>query len=95
MSVKQINTLIFTTDLSNDDLNLIIDAIKFKRARLADYAKATIRKGANVEFKSARQGHFVRGFVTKVAQKYATVDTGMGMYRVPLNMLTLVDKATA
>ena len=36
-----------------------------------------------------------RGFVTKIAIKYATVDTGVGLYKVPMNMLTLVDKELA
>jgi hypothetical protein len=33
--------------------------------------------------------------VTKVAIKYVTVDTGMGLWRVPANMLTVVETETA
>jgi hypothetical protein len=32
----------------------------------------------------------MRGFVTKVAIKYVTVDTGAGLWRVPANMLVKV-----
>lgn len=92
MSVKQINTLIFQTDLSNDDLASIIDAVKFKRNQLATRIKFSIKKGDNVEFNSSKTGRTLRGFVTKVAIKYVTVDTGMGLWRVPANMLTLVDE---
>jgi len=92
MSVKQINTLIFQTDLTNDELSSIIDAVKFKRSQLAQRVKFSIRKGDNVEFTSSKTGRITRGFVEKVAIKYVTVNTGMGLWRVPANMLTVVDK---
>jgi hypothetical protein len=95
MSVKQINTLIFTADLSNDDLNAIIEAVKFKRSSLTAQIKNSIRVGDNVQFTSSKTGRTMRGFVTKVAIKYVTVNTGMGLWKVPANMLTLVDKETA
>lgn len=95
MSVKQINSLIFTTDLSNDELNSIQDALRFKRASLTKQIKRSIRKSDNVQFTSSRNGRQFRGFVTKIAIKYATVDTGVGLYKVPMNMLTLVDKELA
>ena len=91
MSVKEINTLIFNTDLSNDELNSIIDAVKYKRVRLANQIKCSIARGDNVEFTSNKTGRTMRGFVTKVAIKYVTVDTGMGLWRVPANMLKVVD----
>jgi hypothetical protein len=37
----------------------------------------------------------MRGFVTKVAIKYVTIDTGMGLWKVPANMLTVIDKELA
>jgi hypothetical protein len=93
MSVKQINTLIFNTALTNDELTSILDAVRFKRASLANQIKCTVRKGDNVQFTSNRNGRTFRGFVTKMAIKYATVDTGMGLYKVPMNMLSVVDES--
>ena len=95
MSVKQINTLIFNADLSNDDLNAIIEAVKFKRSSLTAQIKNSIRTGDNVEFTSTKTGRTMRGFVTKVAIKYVTVNTGMGLWKVPANMLKVVDKEVA
>jgi hypothetical protein len=95
MSVKQINTLIFSADLSNDDLNAIIEAVKFKRSSLTAQIKNSIRTGDNVEFTSTKTGRTMRGFVTKVAIKYVTVNTGMGLWKVPANMLKVVDKEVA
>jgi len=95
MSVKQINTLIFSTELTNDELTSIIEAVKYKRSQLAQQIKYSIRVGDNVEFTSSKTGRLTRGFVTKVAIKYVTVNTGMGLWRVPANMLALVDKELA
>jgi len=95
MSVKQINTLIFSTELTNDELSSIIEAVKYKRSQLAQQIKYSIRVGDNVEFTSSKTGRLTRGFVTKVAIKYVTVNTGMGLWRVPANMLALVDKELA
>ena len=95
MSIKQINTLIFSTELTNDELTSIIEAVKYKRSQLAQQIKYSIRRGDNVEFTSSKTGRLTRGFVTKVAIKYVTVNTGMGLWRVPANMLALVDKELA
>ena len=95
MSIKQINTLIFSTELTNDELTSIIEAVKWNRSRLTERTKAQLRVGDNVEFTSSKTGRLTRGFVTKVAIKYVTVNTGMGLWRVPANMLALVDKELA
>jgi len=92
MNVTQINTAILQGGYTNDELMSIIDAVKFARARLADMNKRSLRVGDNVEFTSSKTGRLTRGFVTKIAIKYITVNTGMGLWRVPANMLTLVEE---
>jgi len=73
----------------------MIDAVKWNRDHLAKQIKRSIGIGDNVEFTSSKSGRLMRGFVTKVAIKYVTVDTGMGLWKVPANMLTVVDKELA
>jgi uncharacterized protein YwbE len=68
----------------------MIDAVQWNRAQLAKQVKRSIALGDNVEFTSSKTGRLTRGFVKKVAIKYITVDTGMGLWRVPANMLTKV-----
>jgi len=72
----------------------MIDAVKWNRENLAKRIKRSISIGDNVEFTSSKTGRLTRGFVTKVAIKYVTVNTGMGLWKVPANMLTVVDKET-
>jgi hypothetical protein len=92
MNITQINTAILQGGYTNDQLMSIIDAVKFARARLADMNKRSLSIGDNVEFTSSKTGRLTRGFVTKIAIKYVTVNTGMGLWRVPANMLTLVEE---
>ena len=92
MDIKQINQAIMFGTWSNTELSSMIDAIKWNRSQLARQIKNSIVVGDNVEFTSSKTGRLTRGFVTKVAVKYVTVNTGQGLWRVPANMLTVVDK---
>jgi hypothetical protein len=94
LTIQQVNQAIMMQEWSNTELSSMIDAVKWNRERLARQIKRTIRQGDNVEFTSSKTGRRTRGFVTKVAIKYVTVNTGMGLWRVPANMLTVVDKET-
>jgi hypothetical protein len=90
LTIKEINQAIMSQTWSNTELSSMIDSIKFARANLAKSVKRSVHVGANVEFTSSKTGRLTRGFVTKVAIKYITVDTGMGVWRVPANMLEVV-----
>ena len=79
---------------TNTELSSMIDAVRWNKDQLAKQIKRSISIGDNVEFTSSKTGRLTRGFVTKVAIKYVTVNTGMGLWRVPANMLKLVDEVT-
>ena len=91
MDIKQINSAIMFGDLSNTELNSIIDAIKFRRSSMARQTKASLQVGDTVNFTSSKTGQNVTGFVVKIAIKYVTVKTAQGLWRVPANMLSKVD----
>jgi hypothetical protein len=91
MSVQTITTEIVSSKFSNEELTAIIDAVKFARARLTERTKRSLRIGDNVNFNSIKQGRNVTGFVTKIAIKYVTVSSSTGMWKVPANMLTVVE----
>lgn len=95
LTIQQVNSAIMLQTWTNTELSSMIDAVKWNRTNLAKQIKRSIRVGDNVEFTSSKTGRAMRGFVNKVAIKYVTVDTGMGLWRVPANMLTVVDKETA
>ena len=94
LSIKEVNSAIMLQTWTDTELRSMIDAVKWNRASLAKQIKRSITVGDNVEFTSSKTGRLTRGFVTKIAIKYVTVNTGMGLWRVPANMLTVVDKET-
>jgi hypothetical protein len=91
MDIKQINQAIMFSDLSNDELTSVIDAVKWKRATIAKLTKASLRVGDNVNFTSTKTGINMTGVVMKIAIKYVTVKTVQGAWRVPANMLTKIE----
>lgn len=95
LTIQEVNQAIMLQTWTNTELSSMIDAVKWNRDHLAKQIKRSIRTGDNVEFTSSKSGRLMRGFVTKVAIKYVTVNTGLGQWRVPANMLTVVDKELA
>ena len=87
MNLQAINSAIITGGLSNADLDSVIDAVKFRRAQIARVNTVTFRTGDKVKFTSNRNGQVYVGTVRKVAIKNIIVDTPLGGYKVPANML--------
>ena len=94
LTIQDVNRAIMLQTWTNTELSSMIDAVKWSREQLSKRIKRSIGVGDNVEFTSSKTGRLTRGFVTKVAIKYVTVNTGLGLWRVPANMLTVVDEAT-
>jgi hypothetical protein len=91
MNVQDINTALVTGSFTNDQLQSVIDAVKFARSRLAQTTKWSLRVGDNVNFTSSKSGQNLTGVVMKIAIKYVTVKTIQGLWRVPANMLSKVE----
>ena len=92
MDIKQINQAIMFSDLTNDELMSVIDAVKWKRATLAKLTKASLKVGDNVNFTSSKTGMNITGVVVKIAIKFVTVKTIQGAWRVPANMLSKINE---
>ena len=96
MNIQQVNSAIMFGNWTNVELSSMIDAVKFARASLQKQVKRSLHIGDNVNFTSSKTGMNVTGVVTKIAIKYVTVRTAQGLWKVPANMLTVVeDFATA
>lgn len=91
LSIQEVNKAIMLQTWSNTELSSMIDAVKWNRAQLQKQVKRSLSIGDNVNFDSAKLGRNVTGVVTKIAIKYVTVKTATGLWKVPANMLTLVE----
>ena len=75
-------------NFNNDELNLIIEAVKFKRAQNGRQAARTLKIGEQVSF-NGRNG-VVTGRLEQIKIKKAIVVSGMTRWNVPLSMLEVV-----
>ncbi len=89
MDIKQINSAIMFGTWTDVELSSMIDAIKFARASLVKTQKRALSLGAAVSFTSSKTGMTYKGTVEKIAQKFVTVNTGSGRWKVPANMLVI------
>ena len=88
MDVRDILVSIRNSDLHNEDLNLIIEAVKFKRAQNARRAANTLKIGEQVTF-NGKNGPVV-GRLEQIKIKKAIVVAGQTRWNVPLAMLEAV-----
>jgi len=91
MNATQISSIIMRNSWTNEELNSIIEAVKFSRSSLAKLVKYSLKVGDNVNFTSSRTGRSTTGVVTKVAVKYVTVRTIDGLWKVPANMISKIE----
>jgi hypothetical protein len=87
MNVKEINSAIMFGNLSNDELNSVVDAVKFARAQMTKQKTRAFSIGDSVKFTSNRNGLTYVGTVRKVKIKFVLVNTPGGVFNVPANML--------
>lgn len=95
MDIRQINSAIIHGKWSNEDLTSMIDAVKWARSKLGKQVKHSLMLGDNVQFTSSKTGRTMLGTVQKIAIKYVTVRTIDGLWKVPANMLSLVEEEFA
>jgi hypothetical protein len=75
--------------MNRDDLNKVVEAVKYARSQAHRQMANTLKSGDTVFF-DGRYGKTVKGTVIKTAIKYVQVDCGMdGKWRVPAAHLRL------
>ena len=87
MNLTQIKAEILTAQLTNAELQELIETVQYARAQLGKTVKRQLQPGVSVSFVSNRSGQRVLGTVERVAIKNVVVRTHLGLYRVPANML--------
>lgn len=75
--------------MGSEDLNRVVEAVKYARSQAHRDAANSLKQGDIVEF-DGRYGKTVQGTVIKTAIKYVQVDCGIdGKWRVPAAHLRL------
>jgi hypothetical protein len=91
MNIKEINSAIMHGNVTNEELNSIVDAVRFARAQLVIRNKRSLVVGCRVKFTGTRAGTVV-GVVRKINRKLIVVDDPVkfSSWKVPANMLEIV-----
>lgn len=85
---EAIRTAILTTSFSNDDINAIIEAVRYSQNLVSQTAVKTFKVGNSVKYKSNRDNVVYTGIVEKVGTKFIVVNTNRGLVKVPAGMLS-------
>ena len=85
MTITELNQAIMFGEFTNDQLDSLMMAIKFNRAKLGKQNKYAFNPGDTVRFDS--RGKRYVGIVKRILVKNIVVQTSIGTYRVPANML--------
>jgi len=91
MNANTVASTIIVGNFTNDELASIIEAVKYARSRLQKQTIRSLMLGDAVNFTSTKTGRNITGTVYKIAQKYVTVRTVEGLWKVPANMLTVTE----
>lgn len=89
-TISEVNFAIMQGNFTNDQLDSIMSAVKFRRSQISKQTKRALTIGSQVKFTSNRNGQTYSGVVEKIAIKNVIVRTPLGGYRVPANMLEVV-----
>lgn len=90
MNAQEISRAIISGTFTNDELNSIVDALKFARAQMSRRQARVLRTGDTVKFTSNKNGMTYQGTIEKVKLKFALVRTPTTRFNVPLNMLEAI-----
>jgi hypothetical protein len=89
MDVQAITSAIKFGNLSNADINAVVEAVKYARAQLTKQKARSFAQGDQVRFTT--RGNTFFGTIERVKLKNAFVKVGMSSrFNVPLNMLEAV-----
>ena len=87
-SFQDVFSAISHGDFTNEQLNKIIEAIKYRRSQIGKDAKRGLVIGDVVKFVHPKTGRTHIGSVTRVKIKNIRVLEGNSLGNVPANMLT-------
>lgn len=85
-TIQEIKAAIISSNLSIDELNQVVEAVKYARTQLGRQVARSISVGSQVRF-TGRDGRTFTGTVQGIKIKNAVVNTAQGNYRVPMSML--------
>lgn len=89
--IQQINSAIMFGDFTNDQLNSILAAVKYRRTQMTKDFKRGLMVGDMVKFVHPKTGRTHTGNVVKIKIKNIAVREGTTTWNVPANLLSAIE----
>ena len=89
LSIQDVNSAIMFGSFTNEQLDSILCAVKYRRAQIGRDTKRALMPGDVVKFTHPRTGRVHQGAVVKINIKNVKVRDGITTWNVPANMLTV------
>ena len=90
-TIQQVNSQIMFGNFTNEQLDSIIAAVKYRRGQITRDTKRALMLGDVVKFTHPKTGRVHQGNVVKIAIKNVKVKEGLTTWNVPANMLTVAE----
>ena len=90
-NIQQVNSQIMFGSFTNEQLDSILAAIKYRRAQITRDTKRALMLGDVVKFTHPRTGRTHQGNVVKINIKNIKVREGITTWNVPANLLTVAE----
>ena len=91
LSIQDVNSAIMFGSFTNEQLDSILMAVKYRRAQVGRDTKRALMPGDVVKFTHPRTGRVHQGAVVKINIKNVKVRDGITTWNVPANMLTVAE----
>jgi hypothetical protein len=91
LSIQDVNSAIMFGSFSNEQLESITSAVRYRRGQLGKETKRALAPDDVVRFTNPRSGRTHQGSVVKIKLKNVLVREGITMWNVPANMLTVAE----
>jgi ASC-1-like (ASCH) protein len=90
-SIQDVNSAIMFGSFTNEQLDSILAAVKYRRAQIGRDTRRSIMMGDVVRFTHPKTGRTHQGNVVKINIKNVKVKEGFTTWNVPANMLTVAE----
>jgi hypothetical protein len=91
LSIQDVNSTIMFGSFTNEQLESIAAAVKYRRSQISRENKRAIMMGDIVKFVNPRSGRTHQGNVVKINIKNVKVREGFTTWNVPASMLTVAE----
>jgi hypothetical protein len=88
-SIQDVNSAIMFGSFTNEQLESIAAAVKYRRGQIGKETKRELGVGSVVRFTHPKTGRVHQGNVVKIAIKNIKVKEGLTTWNVPANLLTV------